>query len=126
MFVQSTMYSRMPKSGKHQNPNFWVFGYLHVSNLNVRALKFSNAFGLGFYELNWTIFVRFRTLVRLSDTNFYPKSEQNRSDFGRRLNSELSGTRSKVDRPKSEGVWISDVNCNSIFCNAKLDVSLRI
>ena len=49
--------------------------------------------------------------VPFSDRHFYPKTEIFHSDFGRCPNTKLSGTKLKVERPRTKRVQISDVDC---------------
>ena len=49
-------------------------------------------------------------MVRISDSQKHPKCERNRLDFRHCPNTKPSGIGPKVNRPKSDRVWISDVD----------------
>ena len=58
-------------------------------------------------------------LVWISDKNFLQKTEQKRLVFGQMPETKPSGTGPEVERPRTELVQISDVDCISLVFRGK-------
>ena len=109
----------MPKSERFYNGTQMIC--LKSERVQILAFHFTSKiqtklFGLGLKSSSQTFCLKYEhsvpfLLVRISDDQKWPKSEQNHLDFGQCPNTEPSGIGPKVDRPKSECVWISACSC---------------